>query len=268
MADSRLGRRLISAAKQDRWERTVEAAVRQALARHQARALAAARTVTASSPPDPFEIDTWDTSVDEVVVPAVRSVLSEAADSAVAFLSLPPDVRARVLAALDVDSEAESFVGRIRGIGPDIAEQLRLALNSGLRQGESIGKLQARIGDVFAVGERRSEAIARTEVHGAAMRAGNTSAGALHDSGTAMIKTWMTTLDDRTRDDHADADGQEVPFDQPFVVGGEELDYPGDPSGSAENVINCRCDVIYDEAPIEGEEVMGELPSGQNDEEA
>jgi hypothetical protein len=27
----------------------------------------------------------------------------------------------------------------------------------------------------------------------------------------------------------------------PFVVGGEELMYPRDPNGSAENTINCSC---------------------------
>jgi len=34
-------------------------------------------------------------------------------------------------------------------------------------------------------------------------------------------------------------------MDQPFIVDGESLDYPGDPSGSAANVINCRCGVSY-----------------------
>jgi len=34
-------------------------------------------------------------------------------------------------------------------------------------------------------------------------------------------------------------------MDEPFIIGGESLDYPGDPSGSAANVINCRCSVGY-----------------------
>jgi hypothetical protein len=32
-----------------------------------------------------------------------------------------------------------------------------------------------------------------------------------------------------------------------FIVMGEELSYPGDINGSAENVINCRCTVTYTE---------------------
>jgi hypothetical protein len=60
-----------------------------------------------------------------------------------------------------------------------------------------------------------------------------------------VTKTWIAVLDDVTRPEHADADGQEVPADEPFEVGGEALDYPGDDGGSPENVCNCRCSTIY-----------------------
>ncbi|MET7814203.1 phage minor head protein [Streptomyces sp. NPDC005395] len=59
---------------------------------------------------------------------------------------------------------------------------------------------------------------------------------ALHDPATRQ-------LDDNVREAHRLADGQEVPLDSPFTVGGETLRYPGDPSGSPGNVINCRCSV-------------------------
>jgi hypothetical protein len=35
-----------------------------------------------------------------------------------------------------------------------------------------------------------------------------------------------------------------VPFNSKFSVGGESLQRPGDPNGSASNVINCRCSMI------------------------
>ena len=40
---------------------------------------------------------------------------------------------------------------------------------------------------------------------------------------------------------HILANGQVVAPEMPFIVGGEELMYPRDPSGSAENTINCSC---------------------------
>jgi hypothetical protein len=61
------------------------------------------------------------------------------------------------------------------------------------------------------------------------------------DTGRSFSRVWVSVLDERTRDWHAEADGQEVGADEPFIVNGEELDYPGDPNGSPENIINCRC---------------------------
>lgn len=59
-----------------------------------------------------------------------------------------------------------------------------------------------------------------------------------------LRKMWVAILDEVTREWHADADGQEVPFTEPFIVNGEELYYPGDESGSPENIINCRCSSV------------------------
>lgn len=63
-------------------------------------------------------------------------------------------------------------------------------------------------------------------------------------------KRWVTMHDDRVREGHALADGQEVPLGSPFVVDGEYLQYPGDPRGSAGNVVNCRCIVVGSDGPF------------------
>ena len=63
-------------------------------------------------------------------------------------------------------------------------------------------------------------------------------------------KQWLAIIDDKTRDDHADMHGETVPMDKPFVLpDGTEIDFPGDPGGDAEQVINCRCDFL----PVFGE---------------
>ena len=50
---------------------------------------------------------------------------------------------------------------------------------------------------------------------------------------------------ERTRIAHASAHGQKVGIDDPFVVGGDLMQQPGDVNGSAANVINCRCVAGY-----------------------
>jgi len=54
-------------------------------------------------------------------------------------------------------------------------------------------------------------------------------------------KGWHCALIETSREEHVEADGQEVKLDEYFEVGGEKLMYPGDPRGSAWNVCNCRC---------------------------
>jgi uncharacterized protein with gpF-like domain len=67
----------------------------------------------------------------------------------------------------------------------------------------------------------------------------------LADKGAILEKRWIATHDARTRPEHAEADGQRVNQDEPFIVGGEKLMYPADDKLGASpfNVYNCRCSV-------------------------
>lgn len=70
------------------------------------------------------------------------------------------------------------------------------------------------------------------------------------DKGAVIIKQWTTMADEKVRDAHARADGQQADVERNFYVGGERLRYPGDAVGSAKNVINCRCyieEIVYSE---------------------
>jgi hypothetical protein len=57
-------------------------------------------------------------------------------------------------------------------------------------------------------------------------------------------KGWLCAFVEDSREAHkkADADYAEaIPLDEAFVVEGENLQYPGDPAGSAGNICNCLC---------------------------
>lgn len=80
-------------------------------------------------------------------------------------------------------------------------------------------------------------------------------------SAESLRKTWVSQLDDRTRPAHAEADFQDVDFDEPFNVGGEQMMEPGDDSmgASDENLINCRCTAVFHVLHT-GDEMEGEEP--------
>jgi hypothetical protein len=88
--------------------------------------------------------------------------------------------------------------------------------------------------------------IARTETIGA-LNAGRDdafTAVAEADPDTRYEKIWLATDDRRTRTTHNLADGQRVPVGAPFIVGGFPLARPGDPTGPAHEVIQCRCTLL------------------------
>ena len=73
------------------------------------------------------------------------------------------------------------------------------------------------------------------------------------------MKQWDTVGDSNVRDAHIAADGQQVPINEPFIVDGESLMFPGDTSlgASAGNIINCRCSPSYNTAQIAQQRLGG-----------
>ena len=61
------------------------------------------------------------------------------------------------------------------------------------------------------------------------------------ESGIIIKREWIATSDSRTRDWHAELDGQLADVDEPFENSIGLIMYPGDPSADGANVYNCRC---------------------------
>ena len=61
-----------------------------------------------------------------------------------------------------------------------------------------------------------------------------------------MKKVWLSDHSESAREEHLAADGQSVALSGKFDIGGEALEYPGDPNASAENTINCKCVIGYE----------------------
>ncbi len=113
-------------------------------------------------------------------------------------------------------------------------------LSEGFEKGESIQELSNRIKDMPEFDMKRATVVARTEI------ISSSNAGTLQgykESGVVIGKEWSSTKDERTRDHHKEAEGQRVKLDEPFIIDGDLLDYPGDNSydAKASNVIQCRC---------------------------
>jgi SPP1 gp7 family putative phage head morphogenesis protein len=125
-----------------------------------------------------------------------------------------------------------------------LLKKLKEELAESIDAGEDIGKRIERLKDVCdgvydEMDDSRAEKIARTE-SGTTINAGSYATYKAEGIGK---KEWIGVPDDRQREEHTLADGQIVGIDEKFIVDGEELEYPGDPAGSAENIIQCRCTI-------------------------
>ncbi len=129
-----------------------------------------------------------------------------------------------------------------------ITETTRNIIISAIEDGEAEGLAIEKIADKIrektgkAVAQYRARTIAMTETHSAATAAND---GAAQASGLQLKRSWLTARDEKTRDTHAEADGQVRGMDEPFDVGGYKLMRPGDPEGPPQEVIRCRCVVDY-----------------------
>lgn len=121
------------------------------------------------------------------------------------------------------------------------------SVTQGIIQGESIPQLSSRIARDTGMSSLVATTLYARTAMTAAQNIGRIEA--MHkqqDMGIKVRKRWIATKDSRTRDTHAELDGQVVDVDEPFTVDGMEIMEPGDPNADPSLVYNCRCSLGYE----------------------
>jgi len=137
---------------------------------------------------------------------------------------------------------------RIVSVHQTLIESIINVIQDGYNNNLSVADITRNLQNRFGWYKAQALRIARTETTTATNLATLLSA---QDSEYELEKTWISAQDNRTRRppkspfDHLDMNGVKVDVMQPFFVGGEELEYPGDPNGTAGNIINCRCKIVF-----------------------
>ena len=114
-------------------------------------------------------------------------------------------------------------------------------ITAGILLGEPIGTIANRVQNLSDANRSGAIRNARTAVTGAQNAGRQASYDRAKEMGLQLRKRWIATKDNRTRHAHAMLDGQTVPLDKPFKIDGADLMFPGDPTGRADLVWNCRC---------------------------
>lgn len=131
-------------------------------------------------------------------------------------------------------------------------QKINSQIMQGIIDGESIPKMAKRLENVLEMNRDSAIRNARTAVTCTENRARADMLERAEELGIHTKKVWMATLDERTRDAHAELNGEEADIDEPFVNEIGEIMFPGDPDADPANVYNCRCTLGYHILEIEG----------------
>lgn len=123
------------------------------------------------------------------------------------------------------------------------------AIRQGIIQGERLDQISKRlVKGLVTKNENKMDMFARTAMTGAQNAGRDQRLMETKALGCNIVKEWMATLDTRTRDSHADLDGQQIKVGDKWhpMKFSNGCRYPGDPSGPANEVYNCRCTLVGD----------------------
>lgn len=160
--------------------------------------------------------------------------LQEAGDECFAELGMDDPFTMPPEKARDFLRQRENL---LKDVADEVFDDIKKELQAGHDAGESEAKIAQRLRDKFLMEESRAETVASTETaaaYGYSRQDAMQAAGVTH-------KKWVGSGLPTMRDTHREASGQIVAIDEPFMVAAEPLMHPGDPAGSAGNVINCHC---------------------------
>lgn len=150
----------------------------------------------------------------------------------------PIDQAAAVRAVLTDSKIVEGFYNHLGVNYAKLKKTITQEVSRGIASGLSYRDIARNIHNVSGSGVSNAKRIARTEGHRIQQTAARDAQQTAKKRGADVVKQWDASLDKRTRDSHARVDGEIRELDEEFSNG---LMFPGDPSGSAAEVINCRC---------------------------
>lgn len=129
----------------------------------------------------------------------------------------------------------------IPGLRDAVQAAITEAFADGLSVPQTAGLIESKVDGLASY---QSEMLSRTDLIGTANGGSLLAAKIVYPQGD-LVKRWVNATDSNTVNDgrirptHMEANGQAVPIDGSFVVGGAQMLYPGDPSGPDSEVINC-----------------------------
>lgn len=145
----------------------------------------------------------------------------------------------KVVRAVQINSKISK--GLYSRLGEDVdllKRKITAQISRGVATGMSYSQMAQQLAGYTKIGYNNAVRITRTEGHRIQQESTMDACYAARERGADVVKQWDATMDANTRESHQKVDGEIHELDERFSNG---LRYPGDPYGSAAEVVNCRC---------------------------
>ena len=190
---------------------------------------------------DIFDTPTWD----KQLIADAKSFLTAA------IMDGGNDIALMTKKALDLDEE-EVAMAIVAGLAmfPEVnattRRQLEKKITDGVGSGMSVDDIADELKSVFdkSIKSRARLVATNTVVFGV-----NEGQMAVAKKQGYRYKVWMSQRDETGRATHTHADGQARPIMDPFLVGGYLMMHPGAFTASIKETANCRCTLVFTNAP-------------------
>lgn len=186
----------------------------------------------------------WSSSVQTKLVPFLRGVFGKASKAIAAPLG---KAAGKSPASVVNSSVIDDVAHNLTQFANDLYDAGHGAVMVGWQDGETVLAIADRIKSVADVKAAKAASIAQTAIT-TTVNGGewSTMLAVAKKFDAITTKEWVATHDSHTRPTHWAADGQRIPLAAKFSVGNALLDFPGDPFGDLDEIINCRCTTKYD----------------------
>lgn len=169
-------------------------------------------------------------------------------------LIVPIDQQA-IVDAVQLDSKiSQGLYTRLGEDVSDLKEKIAAEISRSIATAIPYKQIANNLANISKIGYNNAIRIARTEGNRVNNQAAMNACYKAVSMGCKVVKQWCATLDAKTRDSHAQVDGEIRDINEPFSNG---LMFPSDPDGGAAEVVNCRCTMLQrakwalDEAELE-----------------
>ena len=152
---------------------------------------------------------------------------------------ITPINQAAMTQAILTDSKIKGSL--YKSLGVDVSKlkkTISQEISRGIASSLSYSEIARNISNASNAPLSRTKTITRTEGHRVQQKSSADAAEEARSRGADLVKVWDSVLDGKTRPSHRSVDGEIKELDELFSNG---LKYPGDPAGTASEVVNCRC---------------------------